>query len=70
MRDFDKALAELRRVQVARLELQAFQSMERPSPPPVPIAVPKQAAPPAAGPHPKPSPASLGVGSEPPSWRL
>jgi hypothetical protein len=61
-RDFDKALAELRRIQKLRIELEALQ----PAPPPPSKSVP----PPAAGPHPKPIPGQRWVGSEPPSWRL
>jgi hypothetical protein len=60
-RDFDKALAELRRVQKARQDLQLIQ-------------LPKPATAPRAeqhsGPHPKPTPGQPWLGSEPLSWRL
>jgi len=64
-RDFNKALADLQRLQKARLALDLFTA-----------SAPKTAPQPPAGPpdlphpHPKPVPGQPWVGSEPLSWRL
>jgi hypothetical protein len=61
-RDFNRALAELRRLQNDRAELEMFQPSPMPCPPPT--------VQPVDGPRSKPVPAELWVGSEPPSCRL
>jgi hypothetical protein len=65
-RDFDKAVAELRRVQDIRQALEFFQTPVPASPQPRVQPTPA----PVAGRHPKPVPGQPWVGSEPPSWRL
>ena len=73
-RDFDKALADLRRLQKARVALEMFQSTTAPAlaraPVPVPVPVPKPAVQPPDLPYPKNGSGKCWVGSEPLSWRL